>query len=432
MVQLQPRHSRGLWTLALVGLSESVALVQALEWGSPAPPPWQASTGKKHAPHAKSSQDSSRSDSEVSLWGKIVSPFQMNKASTSQCIAVPRGGAHSHAHSHGHACVDAATSSLATATTPYGIPLPLWKVIFQTFLTAMNVMCWYWPLKSKRISDNRLLLSLANAFSGGVFLSLAMGHLIPECVHGFDPKVWNEATPYWCVLAGYMLIFFVEKVAFDAHDIMHHMQEGDGDGHSHSHAHASAEPTVNGHHSHYHHTSSSPNKDLVKTSSSSVSTSSTASATTGRSCLILLGALGVHSILEMMALGLVDTFRDGALLTASIALHQPAESLALLVAFIKSGMPQAQIVKYLSIFSAMGPIGVALGMAVNEYAAPIVDSILLAVVAGTFVYVGATEVIPEEWETPQHKWKKFAALVSGMAFIYAVTQYTHSLGAHPH
>jgi hypothetical protein len=42
----------------------------------------------------------------------------------------------------------------------------------------------------------------------------------------------------------------------------------------------------------------------------------------GRSAVILLGALAVHSILEMMALGLSDTFGDCALLTLSIALHQ--------------------------------------------------------------------------------------------------------------
>ena len=34
------------------------------------------------------------------------------------------------------------------------------------------------------------------------------------------------------------------------------------------------------------------------------------------------GALAVHSILEMMALGLADSFGDCALLTLSIALHQ--------------------------------------------------------------------------------------------------------------
>ena len=76
----------------------------------------------------------------------------------------------------------------------------------------------------------------------------------------------------------------------------------------------------------------------------------------------------------------------------------------------------------------MGPIGVALGMAVNEFAAPIVDAIMLAVVAGTFVYVGATEVIPEEWEDSEHKFKKFFALMGGIVSIFAITQYTQTLG----
>jgi solute carrier family 39 (zinc transporter), member 1/2/3 len=146
--------------------------------------------------------------------------------------------------------------------------------------------------------------------------------------------------------------------------------------------------------------------------------------------LILLAALGIHSILEMMALGLTNSFSDGALLTLSIALHQPAESIALLVAFLKSGMPKSQILQYLSIFACMGPIGVALGMAVNEYAAPVVDSIMLSIVAGTFVYVGATEVIPEEWEDSTHKWKKFAALMSGIVIILCITQYTMSFHSH--
>merc|ERR1712127_1110565 len=147
----------------------------------------------------------------------------------------------------------------------------------------------------------------------------------------------------------------------------------------------------------------------------------------GRSAVILLGALAVHSILEMTALGLADTFGDSALLSLSIALHQPAELIALLVAFLKSGMPKPEIVKFLSIFSCMGPIGVAIGMAVNNFASPVVDATMLAVVAGTFVYVGATEVIPEEWEDSEHKWKKFFSLISGIVTIFAITQYTMTL-----
>merc|ERR1712238_472995 len=103
--------------------------------------------------------------------------------------------------------------------------------------TAMNVLCWLIPLRSKKISENKLALSLANAFSGGVFLSLAFGHLIPECVHGFSTALasnsgslsaaatnLNEAAPYMLVLSGYLLIFFVEKVAFDAHGALHAME----------------------------------------------------------------------------------------------------------------------------------------------------------------------------------------------------------------
>jgi len=66
--------------------------------------------------------------------------------------------------------------------TPYDIPLYIWKIIFQFVLTAMNVLCWYIPLKHKSLRENDLGLSLANSFSGGVFLSLAFGHLIPECI----------------------------------------------------------------------------------------------------------------------------------------------------------------------------------------------------------------------------------------------------------
>jgi len=293
--------------------------------------------------------------------------------------------------------VTAAAGANPTLTTPYGIPLNGWKVIFQIFLTMMNVACWLIPLKSKKMTENKLALGLANAFSGGVFLSLAFGHLLPECTHGFEGM--NEATPYMLALGGYMLIFFVEKIAFDTEHILDEAQN----------ANAKA-------------IGSKENGNAPAASSLSNSR-----AGAGRGAVILLGALAVHSILEMMALGLADTFGDSALLSLSIALHQPAESIALLVAFIKSGLPEADIIKYLSIFSAMGPIGVALGMAVNEFAAPIVDAAMLAIVAGTFIYVGATEVIPEEFEEPDDKWKKFLALVSGIVSIFVITQYTMTL-----
>ena len=89
-------------------------------------------------------------------------------------------------------------------------------------------------------------------------------------------------------------------------------------------------------------------------------------------------------------------------------------------------MPKPQIIMYLSIFSLMGPLGCGLGIMVDEFANPIVDSIMLAIVAGTFLYVGATEVIPEEFEEATNKWKKFTALMTGIVSIFAITQNTMS------
>lgn len=312
IIRPSPLQSKGMLLLLLVVISESVTLTKAVQFWSTVQE--NGYTEPERQPRKFLSQDSgtcksndvscSASNSRsaigpgafVKLTKHITSlvptkarrnccdEFQkcVSKSNTNQpeCTMIPRGG-----HSTAKAAADAA-SDLVLSQMPYNIPLNGWKVIFQAFLTTLNVVCWLVPLQSKKISDNKLALSMANAFSGGVFLSLAFGHLIPECVHGFEGM--NEVTPYLLVLSGYLLIFFVEKVAFDAHEILHEMER------AHDHkavTNGTDGPSDNG-------------------------------STSGRSALILLGALAVHSILEMAALGLADTFSDSAILTLSIALHQ--------------------------------------------------------------------------------------------------------------
>jgi zinc transporter 1/2/3 len=391
-----PLQGKGMMLLALVLFTESVTLTKAVRsveaYSHSSDGAFQQQKTCTDTSSADGSCSANLNSNTFNCCAEFEKCTRNNPKALDECMLVPRGGSVAEAATAGAAATVAATN------LPLQIPLNAWKVIFQAILTTINVVCWLVPLRSKSFGENKLALSLANAFSGGIFLSLAFGHMIPECVEGFASSAvgeYNEATPYMLVLGGYLLIFFVEKVAFDAHEIMHEMEQG---------------------------------QDSKAVAKNDKANGETAVKSTGRSAMILLAALGVHSILEMMALGLSDSFRDSALLTVSIALHQPAESIALLVAFLKSGMPKGQIVTFLSIFSAMGPIGVALGMAVNEFAAPIVDSIMLAIVAGTFVYVGATEVIPEEWEDSEHKWKKFFALMGGIVSIFAITQYTMTLG----
>lgn len=54
--------------------------------------------------------------------------------------------------------------------------------------------------------------------------------------------------------------------------------------------------------------------------------------------------------------------------------------------------------------------GLGIGITISEIAGQLADAIMVALAAGTFIYVGATEVIAEEFESPHDKWKKFFAL----------------------
>ncbi len=86
---------------------------------------------------------------------------------------------------------------------------------------------------------------------------------------------------------------------------------------------------------------------------------------------------------------------NAALTTMSIAIHQPAESLALLVALLNNGLPRATVFRALSVFSCISPLGMLLGTAMSEHAGPLAVGTVVALAAGTFIYVGATEMIAE-------------------------------------
>ena len=80
--------------------------------------------------------------------------------SLEQCNTIPRGG-----HSH---VVDAAkkAADAAEAVMPYGIPLNGWKVLFQAFLTTLNVLCWLVPLGKAPNDSHFYLKSLFQQIGG--------------------------------------------------------------------------------------------------------------------------------------------------------------------------------------------------------------------------------------------------------------------------
>jgi zinc transporter ZupT len=260
------------------------------------------------------------------------------------------------------------------------------KLISQLVLTSINIFCWYVPLARDDLAQNKPLLSLASCFSGGVFLCLALTHLLPHAVEEMEEAGGDKAITYISSLTGYLLVLFIDKVAFsETKDFMH------------SNASESAVMTGGGY----------------------------------NSAIVLLIAMGVHSLLETVALGMAKDSASTVMMAASIGLHQPAETLALLVAFLKTGMTKDEVTQFLMLFSIIGPIGVSLGIYLKGIASAKTDALIMALTSGTFIYMGATEMVGEEFDdgTGQEKLNRFIAIICGVVTILVLTRESDKLEA---
>lgn len=338
-------------------------------------------------------------------------------------------------------------SVLSVETT--GLPLNSVKLLLQLSLTILNVLCWAIPLSTKSFSQNKSFLSIANAFAGGIFLMLGLGHLVPHSIERLDAIHIERKYTFYAVLGGFLLMLFTEKVAFNSHALLHTVCDDHEHSHEHSQSHALPQtfapsaivgaltappeeinvgiaPTESS-------GVISVNKDSsVHSSVISEIRSGTLSST---SAIVLLFAMSIHSLFETMALGIASDKISATLMAVSIALHQPAESMALLIAFLKTSMPTGTIAKWLGLFSMVGPLGLCLGLLISKVANPFTDAILVAITAGTFLYVGATEVCNEEFENGglNEKSLRFVSLVGGIGLIGLISEVTeHWFGGHGH
>lgn len=378
-----------------------------------------------------------------------VPSFTKNVVAKHQFSLFKLNGGHTVAGSAG-----AGAAAAVAQTGPGGLPLFAVKMILQLALTSVNMISWAIPLRNKNFTKDSKLLGLANCFAGGIFLMLAFGHMLPHSIEVLGSIGADRNMAFKFALLGYLVVFFIEKMAFDAHSIMHEAMDdghshGHGSGHSTSASIASSNSDKNSKsaltpsgasldHSHSH-TDHADHTDCHDDGLGSGSVSSTSGSLSPKSAIVLLAAMSVHSLFETMALGLANDWTSAVMMAASIGLHQPAESIALLVAFLKTSMPRPQVMRWLALFSMVGPLGVTTGVLISKIATPLMDAIIVALTAGTFLYVGATEVVNEEFENAKgaEKWKKFGALLGGMGTILAVTMFTEgweggSCASHDH
>lgn len=137
-----------------------------------------------------------------------------------------------------------------------------------------------------------------------------------------------------------------------------------------------------------------------------------------------------HFSLLLWLSSLTKDVTSAVMMAASVGLHQPAETLALLVALLKSGMTRQEVVWYMSLFSVVGPLSTALGIAINKFANPKLDAVLVAVTAGTFLYMSCTEIANDEFAddmgvtlSSTQRYSRLGAMLSGVVTILALAKF---------
>ncbi len=133
--------------------------------------------------------------------------------------------------------------------------------------------------------------------------------------------------------------------------------------------------------------------------------------------LILLIALGFHSIFEGIALGMTKQVPNFINLMIGVSIHHAVACISLGVQFgqhqTKSKKAIFFIFFFLSLIESAG-IGIGIGI---ENAPVLVTSIVLSLAGGTFIYIACSEILIHEFADPKHRYWKFLVTMIGAATI---------------
>ena len=140
-----------------------------------------------------------------------------------------------------------------------------------------------------------------------------------------------------------------------------------------------------------------------------------------RSLLTVL-ALSFHAIFEGLAVGLEPVFSSVVYLAAAIATHKLVISFCVGMELFVAGASRRTILGYLSVFSMVTPLGIAIGLALghvrneSDTLGP-TPTILQGMAAGTLLYVVFFEVLARERANDKSGLLQLAAIIVGFMLM---------------
>ncbi len=218
-------------------------------------------------------------------------------------------------------------------------------------------------------------------FSAGAVLGVAFFDLLPEALElgASDPLMKTTSI----VALGFVLYMIIDRLFHTKHDIHEHEHEHD---HNQDHHH-DAEVVIN---------ASVVNRGSVRASS-----------------------LSLHSLLDGVGIGLAFQVSTavGVVVAVAVLAHDFSDGINTVTAIMKDGGTRAQAMRWLMVDAIAPAVGLAATLFFTVPAATL--GIILALFCGFFLYIGASDLIPESYHSHPTKWTTIATIL-GAVVIYVV------------
>jgi len=112
--------------------------------------------------------------------------------------------------------------------------------------------------------------------------------------------------------------------------------------------------------------------------------------------------VGFHSLLDgvIIGAGFADSLVTGIVATFSVIMHEFPEGLSMMSILIHAGFRRGRALAYSVAVALATPFGAMVSSALLQGIGPLLLGALLGIAAGSFLYIAASELIPEtRWQT---------------------------------
>lgn len=240
------------------------------------------------------------------------------------------------------------------------VPIAIYSTIAGS-ATILGLLLVLW--KNQWTKRNSIyLISLA----AGVLLTTAFFHLLPEAIELTKESKSVLSSPFFFTLVGFVLLYILEQVI-----VIHTCAEEKCDTHSFG--------------------------------------------------IVAAVGIGLHSLLDgiVIGVGFEVSFEVGFIASLAVLLHELPEGIFTLGILLNAKMPLKRAVAYTVIVALATPIGALLTYAFIGKISELILGNALALAAGTFLYISASDLIPQTHK--DSRVGNFPLVILGGLFIFALS-----------